>query len=50
LPRTANALILRTDLLDEIAICQMRGDLTQTAYALFTDIVSVCRRVAAGIG
>ena len=50
LPRTANALILRTDLLDEIAICQMRGDLTQTAYALFTDLVSVCRRVSAGIG
>jgi homoserine dehydrogenase len=44
LPSTANALILRTDLMDEIAICQMRGDVTQTAYALFSDLVSVCRR------
>ena len=30
----ANALILRTDLLGEIAICQLDGSLTQTAYAL----------------
>lgn len=45
LPGTANALILRTELLDEIAICQMRGNVTQTAYALLTDLVTVGRRV-----
>ena len=50
LPSTANALILTTDLLDDIAICQMRGDVTQTAYALFTDLVTVGRRVAEEIG
>jgi homoserine dehydrogenase len=49
LPSTANALILRTDLLDEVAICQMRGDITQTAYALFSDVVTVCRRANAAI-
>ena len=38
---TANALILRTDLLDEIAICQLGGDLTHTAYALLSDLVTV---------
>jgi homoserine dehydrogenase len=41
---TANALILRTDLLGEIAICQLDGDLTQTAYALLADLVTVRRR------
>jgi homoserine dehydrogenase len=45
LSSTANALILRTDLLNEIAICQMRGDVTQTSYALLTDLVTVGRRV-----
>jgi homoserine dehydrogenase len=45
LASTANALILTTDLLDEMAICQMRGNVTQTAYALFSDLVTVCRRV-----
>lgn len=40
---SANALILQTDLLDRIAICQLAGSLTQTAYALLTDIVSVVR-------
>ena len=45
LSSTANALILKTDLLNEIAICQMRGDVTQTSYALLTDLVSVGRRV-----
>jgi homoserine dehydrogenase len=48
LASTANALILTTDLLDEIAICQMRGNVTQTAYALFSDLVTVCRRAGAG--
>jgi homoserine dehydrogenase len=40
---SANALILETDLLDRIAICQLSGNLTQTAYALLTDIVSLTR-------
>lgn len=44
LASTANALILTTDLLDEIAICQMGGNVTQTAYALLSDLVTVCRR------
>jgi homoserine dehydrogenase len=40
---TGNALILQTDLLDRIAICQLAGSLTQTAYALLTDIISLSR-------
>ena len=47
LPDSANALILKTDLLGEIAICQMAGDVTQTAYALLTDLVTIGRRAAA---
>jgi homoserine dehydrogenase len=39
----ANALILETDLLDRIAICQLAGSLTQTAYALLADIISISR-------
>ena len=39
----ANALILETDLLDRIAICQMSGSLTQTAYGLLSDIVAIAR-------
>jgi len=40
----ANALILQTDLLGEIAISQLTGGLTQTAYALLTDLVTIRRR------
>jgi homoserine dehydrogenase len=40
----ANALVLQTDLLGEIAICQLSGSLTQTAYALLSDLVTICRR------
>jgi homoserine dehydrogenase len=40
----ANALVLQTDLLGEIAICQMGGNLTQTAYALLSDLVTIRRR------
>ncbi|NUR53400.1 MAG: homoserine dehydrogenase [Acidobacteria bacterium] len=40
----ANALILQTDLLGEIAITQLGGSLTQTAYALLSDLVTVGRR------
>jgi homoserine dehydrogenase len=39
----ANALILETDLLDRVAITQLSGSLTQTAYGLLTDIISVAR-------
>lgn len=41
---SANALILETDLLDRIAICQMAGTLTQTAYGLLADVVTIARR------
>jgi homoserine dehydrogenase len=40
----ANALVLETDLLGEIAVCQLDGGLTQTAYALLSDLVTVRRR------
>ena len=40
----ANALVLQTDLLGEIAICQMSGSLTQTAYALVSDLITIRRR------
>jgi len=40
----ANALVLRTDLLGDIAICQLDGGLTHTAYALLTDLITVRRR------
>jgi homoserine dehydrogenase len=36
-----NALILRTDLLEDIAIVQRSGSLTQTAYALLSDLLSI---------
>lgn len=41
----ANALVLQTDLLGEIAICQLSGGLTQTAYALVSDLVTIRRRL-----
>jgi homoserine dehydrogenase len=40
----ANALILETDLLGDIAITQLSGGLTQTAYALLSDLVALRRR------
>jgi homoserine dehydrogenase len=40
----ANALVLETDTLGEIAICQRDGGLTQTAYALLSDLVTITRR------
>lgn len=36
-----NALYLQTDLLGEIGIVQRSGDLTQTAYALLTDLARI---------
>ncbi|MBE3072584.1 MAG: homoserine dehydrogenase [Acidobacteria bacterium] len=40
-----NALVLQTDLLGEIAIVQRGSGLTQTAYALLSDLVAVRRRL-----
>jgi homoserine dehydrogenase len=40
----SNALILQTDLLGDIAITQLGGDLTMTAYALLSDLVTLRRR------
>ena len=40
----ANALVLDTDLLGEVAIVQMGGNLTMTAYALLADLVTLRRR------
>ena len=40
-----NALILQTDLLGEIAIVQRGAGLTQTAYALVSDLVAIGRDV-----
>ena len=39
-----NGLILETDLLGQFSIVQLGGGLTQTAYALVTDLVAVARR------
>jgi homoserine dehydrogenase len=41
-----NALVLRTDVLGEIGIVQREGGLTQTAYALVTDLATIARRAA----
>ena len=46
----ANGLVLVTDLLGEVAICQLEGNLTHTAYALSSDIVTVRRRHPARLG
>ena len=40
----ANALVLDTDTLGRVAISQMDGGLTQTAYALLSDLIAVRRR------
>jgi homoserine dehydrogenase len=40
-----NAIILQTDLLGEIAIVQLGGGLTQTAYGLLADLVAVRREI-----
>jgi homoserine dehydrogenase len=39
----SNALILQTDLLGDIAIIQLGGDVTMTAYALISDLVTLRR-------
>jgi homoserine dehydrogenase len=38
-----NALVLQTDLLEEIAIVQRGGGLAQTAYALLSDLITIAR-------
>ena len=40
-----NALYLSTDLLGEIGIVQRGGDLTQTAYALLSDVARISQRL-----
>jgi homoserine dehydrogenase len=40
----ANALVLHTDLLGDVAIHQLGGDLTMTAYALLSDLITLRRR------
>ena len=40
----ANALVLETDLLNRVAICQLSGSLTQTAYALLSDLITIARQ------
>ena len=40
----ANGLVLRTDLLGEIGICQLEGNLTHTAYALLSDLLTIRKR------
>ncbi len=42
-----NALVLDTDLLGGICVTQLEGGLTQTAYALLSDLVAVRRRLLA---
>lgn len=42
----ANALVLDTDLLGRIAVCQLEGNLTHTAYALLSDLLTIRRRQA----
>jgi homoserine dehydrogenase len=44
-----NALQLDTDLLGSFAIAQLGGGLTQTAYALVTDLVALAHRRSAGL-
>jgi homoserine dehydrogenase len=41
-----NMLVLRTDVLGDVGIHQLDGGLTQTAYALLTDLVTIARGTA----
>ena len=41
---TANALILETDTLGRVAVSQLDGGLTHTAYALLSDLITIRRR------
>jgi homoserine dehydrogenase len=46
----ANALVLDTDTLGRVAISQLDGGLTQTAYALLSDLVTIRRRTSSTTG
>ncbi|HZP48713.1 MAG TPA: homoserine dehydrogenase [Vicinamibacterales bacterium] len=43
-----NAIVLETDLLGDVAIVELGSGLTQTAYALLGDLVSIARAVRSG--
>jgi homoserine dehydrogenase len=45
-----NAIVFETDVLGEIAMTQLGGGLTQTAYALVSDLVTVARRIRGAAG
>jgi homoserine dehydrogenase len=45
-----NAIVFQTDVLGEIAVTQLGGGLTQTAYALVSDLVTVARRIRSAGG
>jgi len=45
-----NAVVFQTDVLGEIAMTQLGGGLTQTAYALVSDLVTVARRIRSDDG
>jgi len=38
-----NAIVFTTDLLDDVAVVQLGGGLTQTAYALLSDLITIAR-------
>ena len=42
-----NAIVLETDLLGEIAVVELGSGLTQTAYALLSDLLAIARDVSA---
>ena len=45
-----NAIVFHTDLLGEIAIVQRGSGLTQTAYALLSDLVAIAKEVNGRVG
>jgi homoserine dehydrogenase len=45
-----NAIVLDTDVLGELAVVQLDSGLTQTAYALLSDLVTIGRRAGVGGG
>ena len=46
----ANALILDTDTLGRVVICQLDGGLTHTAYALLSDLIAIRKGCAVSLG
>ena len=45
-----NAIVFHTDLLGEIAVVQRGSGLTQTAYALLSDLVAIAKEVSGRAG